>query len=238
MRCGWALVAAAAVVSGPFGPGRAAASTVVMDQILNPWEYDSSATLGVNASQIYSDFQTFSAMALDDFEVESGDLRLSRLTVLMLAGSGFASFGTVTGYQISIFSDPKLAGASLLGDVASTLIGQGAGVNVTRINGSDLGLVDFDIDIELPEEGTYWLGISVVGSLAGSGQFFIRDNGANGVVDPGGKNGFLANPGEGFERGVLITANTDYAYRITAVPEPSCTMFALLAAPLVLRRRR
>jgi hypothetical protein len=209
-----------------------------MDQILNPQTYNSAATHGINASQIFSDFPTYSSMALDDFYVTSGELRLSRLSSLMLASAGFPAFSRVTSYQISIFSDPSLAQAGLLGDVANLLMSPGSGVTVTQINGGSLGLVDFDVDIQLPSNGSYWLGISAVAEMASSGQFFVRDNGAAGPSAPGGKNGLFVNPGLGFARGKWIAANTDYAYRIIAVPEPSALLLGLCAAPLLCRRRR
>jgi hypothetical protein len=213
------------------------ASIIVMDQILNPSSYNPAATLGINASQIYSDFPTYDALALDDFTVTSGELSLTNLTTLMAAANGFPAFNTVTGYRVSIFSSPAAAQNTLIGDIASLLILR-ENANVSQINGGPLGLVSLDVQIDLPNEGTYWLGIATVASTIQSGQFFLRDNGPNGLPFPGGNNGVLANPDQGFALGKIITANTDYAYQITAVPEPASSAIALVGLLACTRRRR
>ena len=214
-------------------------ATVVSNQVGTLLDYDFDASTAPNASQIITDFSGFDSMAVDDFTVTGPELRLTNILALFEARGGFESFGAVAGYRVSIFSDPALAGSSLLGDTASVLISLGPDVTVTPADGGDHGLVNLPVDILLPTAGTYWLGVAPVASKSVAGQFYLQNSGAKGPIFSGGSDGFFANPDEGYGVGPLTEANLDFAYVVQIVPEPAAAGLLVIGSlGLLMRRRR
>jgi hypothetical protein len=189
---------------------------------------------------MFTDFPTYSCTVLEDFKVAASELRITRVSVLFQAQGGFASFRDVEGYELNLYSLPSRAGTSLAGDIASQLVTTGA--SVTQIfdpSGSgEYGLVNLDVDLTLAAAGTYWLGVSPRSAVAVTGQFLVANANGNGTPTPGNGSADLANPGQGFGIGALSTLADDYAYTITAVPEPGTLTLWLLGGAAFLRRHR
>lgn len=220
-----------------------ARATVVLNQIGNPASYEFNGGLDSSPSQIFTDFPSFDSGVLEDFAVTSDQLELASVSVLFHSQGGFRSFDDVDGYQLNIFSDVDLAGASLFGDITHLLVLTGSGASVSQIidsgSGNEYGLVTLDVDISLPSAGTYWVGVSPKSALSATGQFLIPFGGATGSVTGGNADARLANPSEGFGLGSLSTLNEDYAYSVTTVPEPGYLPFLLIGgSALCLHRRR
>jgi hypothetical protein len=213
-----------------------AAGAVVMDQIgqVNAYGYGVSPTI----SQIFTDFTGYDCMGIDDFTVSGSELRITHVSALVQAGGGFAGFQNVTGYQLSIFSSPAEAAASLTGNVANLLLVAGSGASVTQINGGDVGLVDLVVDILLPAAGTYWVGISPVAADYLAGRFYLQYDGTQGAATPGNDNGRFASPDDGFGTGTMLPMTVDFAYAVTAVPEPAASLLGILGGCGWLCRRR
>ena len=209
---------------------------VVLDQIGNEWTFDLGATGSPNASQFFTDFAGFDAMAIDDFSVGSEQLRVVSVTSLFQAAEGTSRFAALDGYQVSIFSDPAIAAGNLDGDIASIFVGNGS-ASLDLLGDGVTGLVSLDLDLQLPSEGTYWLGVSPVSALGVTGQFFIHNNGADSPA-PGNENGMFANPGGAFGAGSLSDTQLDFAYRVRAVPEPTLPFAFFFAGLTLLTRRR
>ena len=217
-------------------------SAVVLDQIGEVNAYVFAAPPGPSPSQIFTDFPSYDCMVLEDFTVSTTELTLTQVSALFRAQGGFGSFQAVQGYSLNIFSAANLAATSLSGDVASLMMVAGSGAAVTRIvdggGGGEYGLVSLDVTIALPSAGTYWVGMSPMSTLAATGQFFLMNSGATGVVTPGNANGKLANPGLGLGSGALSSPNLNYAYSVTAVPEPAAVMLWIIGGFGWLSRRR
>jgi hypothetical protein len=224
-----------AVACGVCLPG-SAAGAVVMDQIGQANAYGNGVSPTI--SQIFTDFTGYDCMGIDDFTVSGAELRITHVSALLLAGGGFAGFQDVTGYQLSIFSSPTEAAASLKGNVGNLLLVAGSGASVTQVNGGDVGLVDLVVDILLPAAGTYWLGISPVAADYLAGRFYLQYNGAQGAATPGNDNGTFASPDDGFGIGTLFPMTVDYAYAVTVVPEPAAGMLWIIGGCGWLCRRR
>jgi hypothetical protein len=214
----------------------------VLDQIGIVGLYDFDTGADPTPSQVYTDFPDFSSAVLEDFTVTSSQLEITNVSGLFRAQGGFDKFTLVSGYALNIFSDPTLAANSLSGDVASLFVIAGSGASVTEVEGGaiyEFGLVSLDVSIALPQADDYWVSISPVSAFSVSGQFLLLNNGASGAVTPGGANARLANPGEGFGLGALSIVNQDYAYSLTAVPEPTIASLAIVSSlALVSRRKR
>ncbi len=215
-----------------------AKGAVVLDLIgdVNAYTFGVQPTPG----QMFTDFPTFNCTVLEDFAVSSSELVITRVSVLFQAQGGFASFRGVEGYELNLYSLPGQAGASLTGDVASQLVTAGATVTqVVDPGGSgEYGLVSLDVNIALPEAGTYWLGVSPRSAVAVTGQFLVANANASGTPTVGDGSAELANPGLGFGVGALSALDADYAYAITAIPEPGMfTLWLLGGAGFLLRRR-
>lgn len=215
---------------------------VVLNQIGDVDAYLFGAPPGPTPSQIFTDFPSYDCTLLEDFTVTSSELTIIRVSALFRAQGGFSSFADVQGYDLNIFSAANLAATSLAGDVASQVVLAAFGAEVTQVvdaSGSDeYGLVSLEMDIALPSAGTYWLGVSPRSAVAATGQFLLMNSGATGAVTPGNANAQLANPGEGLGAGVLSALNLDYAYSISAVPEPAVSMLWALAGCAWLCRRQ
>ncbi len=202
----------------------------VLDQIGSVYDYDPGAGPGSTPSQVFTDFPDFSCMVLEDFTVTADELQITSVSALFRAQGGFAGFQQVDGYSLSIFSDPALAATGLSGDVANLLVVAGSGV-LELVDDStqfEYGLVSLDVSIFLPAAGQYWFGVSPVSASSVSGQFFLQNSGASGGI-PGNQDARFANPGDGFGLGSFSTSDLDYAYSVTAVPEPVTATLALLS---------
>ena len=215
---------------------------VVMNQIGNAAAYDFTAGSLPSPSQIFTDFANFDCAVLEDFTVDSSELGIGQVSGLFKAEGGFASFQDVDGFELNIFSDVNLAATSLTGNIASLVLVAGSGASVVQVIDSsgngEYGLVNLNVNILLPSAGTYWLAISPK-SLNATGQFLIPNGGASGDVTPGNANAMFANPGLGFGLGALSPLNLDYAYSVTAVPEPgSVGLWFSAGLGLCVRRRR
>lgn len=216
-------------------------AAVVMDQIgvASSYVHDAEAFPPYAVSQFNeAGLEDFNALALDDFTLGSAGWQITGVEGLFQAAKGFSAFSTVAGYQVNIFSSVTLAASGLQGDVASLLVSAGSGASVSQINGGDLGLVSLELNLNLPNAGTYWIAIApVVTNSEESGTFYLQSGGAQGAISPGNQNGHFANPGEGHGEGALTSAVLDYAYRVTAVPEPAGSALAAIAAGMALLRR-
>ena len=213
-----------------------------MDQIGTPENY----TLGLGPkkpsqiSPVTPEFfdPSFDSTILEDFTANSGELQVFHVSALFEAQGGFASFAGAFGYRVDVFSDPSLAGTSLVGDVASQFIIAGSGAGVTQIPDlsglAEYGLVSLDVDINLTSAGTYWLGVSVVAPFE-SGIFFLQHSGAAAAGNAAAK---FANPEDGFGLGSLSLVDLDYAYAIQAVPEPACVLLGAWGVAMLLGSRK
>ena len=215
---------------------------VLMDQIGTPENY----TLGLGPkkpsqiSPVTPEFfdPSFDSTILEDFTANSGELQVFHVSALFEAQGGFASFAGAFGYRVDVFSDPSLAGTSLVGDVASQFIIAGSGAGVTQIPDlsglAEYGLVSLDVNINLTSAGTYWLGVSVIAPFE-SGIFFLQHSGA---ATAGNADAKFANPEDGFGLGPLIAADLDYAYAIEAIPEPVSALLGALGLAMLLGSRK
>lgn len=215
-----------------------AEGAVVMNQIGDANLYNVAAINdGKNsASQIFTDLVGFDCMVIDDFAVTGTELSISNVAAMVYAPGMFAALQGVAGYRLSIFSSSAMATTSLLGDVDTVVVMAGSGASVIPVKDAYHGLVSLNVNISLPAAGIYWVGISPVAAY-NTGQFYVQHGGAQGMIVPGNGNGMFANPGDGFGVGALTAENVDYAYAITAVPEPSALMLWLLGACGLLGRR-
>lgn len=215
---------------------------LVLDQIGDPLAYDLELPAAPAISQIFTDFPDFSSMVIEDFNVASGGYEITRVSALFQAQAGFTAFQGVSGYALSIFSDPSLAASGLAGDVASLVVSAGSGASVTQIidpdNTGEYGLVSLDVSVLLPVAGTYWVGVAPVSAVGVTGQFSVVHDGAAGSTLPGPAGSRWANPQDAFDLGTITTLTREFAYSVTAVPEPSTTMLPLVSPALLLLRRR
>jgi hypothetical protein len=215
---------------------------VVLNQIGDVDAYLFGAAPGPTPSQIFTDFPTCDCTLLEDFTVASTELNIIHVTALFRAQGGYSSFQDVAGYDLNIFSAANLAATSLVGDVASQVVFAAFGAAVTQVvdagSSEEYGLVSLAVDVALPGAGTYWLGVSPRSAVAATGQFLLMNSGASGEVTPGNANAQLANPGEGLGAGAISSLNLDYAYAITAIPEPAVSMLWILASCAWLCRRQ
>ena len=216
------------------------AQEAFLDQILVPTDFDVTASVTPNVSQIFTDFPTFNSLVLDDFEVTGMDLTIRSVQALFVAQSGFESFDSVSGYRLSLFDDPMLAASSLVGNIASVSIPSSSGdFSLEQVGVSDLGLVTLTGEWTVPAVGTYWVGVAPEAPFSVAGQFSVANGGASGV--DGGSNGFFANPSNGFGNGTFQSLPTDFAFLVSSevIPEPSAGLLVLIGALVgVVRRRR
>lgn len=202
---------------------------MVFDQIGTPGTYLLTTRPGPLPSQHFTDpgFEGYSCMVLEDFTVVAGQVTINLVSALFLAHSGAANFAAVDGYAVNIFSDPALAGASLAGDVASVFVPRDevAGLDLlTDGNGFEYGVVSLRMRLSLPGPGSYWLGVSPVAAIGVAGQFDLLANGATGPAAGGNDNSRFANPGAAFGVGTLVAGEGNFAYAISAVPEPGVAL--------------
>ena len=219
-----------------------AGGAVVLNQIGDVSAYDFGAAPGPTLSQMFADFPDYDCTVLEDFTVSSTELRITQVSALFRAQAGFISFQNIQGYYLNFFSSPELAATSLTGDVASVVISPGSGAAVTQIIDNagpyEYGLVSFSVNIPLPSAGNYWVGVSPKSSVT-TDQFFLLNSGATGALTPGNANGKWANPGLGFGEGALVAKNLNYAYAVTAVPEPATiTLWIIGSCGWLCRRQR
>lgn len=219
-----------------------AEAAVVMNQIGNVSVYELASIPPPTPSQVFTDFPDSNCTVLEDFTVSASQLKILQVSALFRAQAGFAAFQDVEGYQLNIFSDPSQAGISLAGDVKSVYFPAHTGVSVTEVGNAapGHGLVTLETAVDLPAAGTYWLGISPVAANSVAGQFLLMHSGAGSQATAGNSNARLANPGGELGQGTLTVLNADYAYSVTAVPEPSAAGLAALGilAHLIRRHRR
>ncbi len=176
-------------------------------------------------------------MVLEDFDADSTELKITRISAVFRAEAGFATFQQVSAYQVSIFSNLSVSNGTLLGDVASLQVAAGSGVSLSQLvdasGDHDYGRVDLDLEISLPAAGHYWVGVAPLSDS--TRQFYLT---ASGPAVSGGQNAWLANPDDGYGLGVGAALNQDYSYSLTAVPEPTSSAVALAALLGLLQRRR
>ena len=231
---GLLVVACGAVLSG------SSTATIILNQIGDVDAYDFEAA-GPTPSQRFPDFASYDCAVLEDFSVDSAQRRITNVSALFQAQGGFVSFQGISGYFVDVFTDVNLAGASLTGDVINMEVYPGSGASVTQVidpgGNNEYGLVSLDVDILLPAAGNYWISVEPVASLA-TGQFYLANSGATGAVTPGNANAEFANPAEGFANGKLSDTGADYAYAITAVPEPAVVALWAVGSFAWLCRRR
>ena len=220
------------------GPSQGA---LVLDQIGAVGAYVFGAPPTATLSQIFTDLggPGFDCTVLENFTVSATELELTRVFVLFSPKGGFDTFQSVQSYDLNIFSAYTIAATTLSGDVASRMLTPASGVTLTKImDGSDeYGLVSLDVTVALPAAGTYWLGVSPR-SANSDGLFQVMHSGASGAATTGDQVAYLANPGQGLEVGAIVPTNFDYAYSVTAVPEPSAVTLCLLAGCGWLCRRQ
>lgn len=203
---------------------------LVLNQVGDTGAYNFATMPGFAPSQIFTDFPAFDCAVLEDFNARGSELKISHVSVLFRAESGYTSFEAVQGYAVNFFSDAALAAGGLTGDVASLVIVAGSGAAVTQVaDGSgahEYGLVDLEMAISLPAAGQYWIGVSPIASSTTVGQFFVQSSNES---LPAPANAMLANPGLGFGGGALAPLANHYAYSVTAVPEPGAVLLGMVA---------
>ena len=217
-------------------------AAVVHNQLGDPALYEFELLPPPTLSQIFTDFPDFSCTVLEDFEVDSSQLRITQVSVLFRAQAGFVGFASVSGYLLNFYSDVNLAAASLAGNAGSIEIPTGGAVTVTQVvdpgGNHEYGLVELDVDVVLPAAGTYWVGVSPVAASSVAGQFYVQTT-TQGIAQGASANAKLANPGLGHGVGALSTPGNHYAYAVVAVPEPGVLPFWLAGMGWwVVRRRR
>jgi hypothetical protein len=237
--CGWVRLIVLPLACLACWLPQAAPGAVVIDQIGSLSPFDSSLLPPPSPSQIFTDFTDFNCSVLEDFSVTSGELRITRVSVLFRAQEGFLKFQDIQSYYVNFFSDVILAGTSLTGDVRSVSVPAGANASVTQVTDTsgahEFGLVVLDVDVQLPSAGTYWVGVSPVASFTVAGQFYVQTT-TTGTSGPA--NARFANPQEGHGVGALSTPGNHFAYTVTAVPEPAVLSFWVLGAAWWLARRQ
>ncbi len=214
-----------------------AVGAVVMDQIgdVNAYDFGAPPTL----SQVFTDIPSWNCMVIDDFTVDASELQITHVSGLLWAQFGFDKFQNIDAYQLSVFSAPGKAGDNLSGDVCNLIVYAGSGASVAQVNGGDYGLVSLNVNLSLLSAGTYWVGISPLAADSIAGRFYVQNSGAHGLIAPGNHDGQFANPDDGLGYGVLKLMNVDYAYAVTAVPEPAAiTLWILGGCGWLCRRQR
>jgi hypothetical protein len=218
---------------------QAAHGAVALDQIGDLSLFDSSLLPLASPSQIFTDFPDFNCTVVEDFSVNTDELRIRQVSVLFQAQGGFLKFQDIQAYYLNFFSDVNLAGSSLTGDVGSFYIPAGSAVSVTQVTdaggGGEFGLVALTVDVPLPSAGNYWVGVSPVAAYSVAGQFFVQTT-ATGTADPA--NARLANPGLGLGAGALSIPGNHYAYSVATIPEPGVLSIWFLGAGWWLMRRQ
>ena len=204
-----------------------AVGAVVLDQIGDVGTYNFQAAPGPTPSQIFTDFSGYDTAVIEDFTVSASDLKITNISALFRAQGGYLQFQNVQGYALNFFSQSALAATSLTGDIASLLVLSGTGASVAQVHGGggEYGMVSLAVNVSLPAAGTYWVGVSPVSANSVTGQFLLLNSGA---ASSGNMNAKLANPGEGFGLGAISPLNLDYAYSVTAVPEPAASALVIL----------
>lgn len=215
----------------------------VIDQIgalATAASYDFSTLPEPSVSQIFPDFPDSSSAALENFTVTSSQLNVTEVGVVFRALGGFEDFSNLDGFLLNIFSDVSLAGTSLQGNVASLTINAGSNLSITEIVDTSgfhsYGLLRFTLDLDLPEPGEYWIGVSPVSNAETLGQFMLLASPVAGLGVPDAR---LANPGNGFGVGTLSLTDNHHAVSVTAVPEPGAALLLLASGlPFIFLRRR
>ena len=218
----------------------ASQAVVVMDQIGSD---PTNLTGDVFISQRFetgTSATPFSAAALDDFSVTASQLSLTQVQAFVIGfpgASSFQGFNNIQNWEVDIYNSVAAGASNLTGNVASQVVAPG-GVTLNTGYASSIqnsALLTIPVSITLPSAGTYW--VSVIGRM--DSQFGQIGVGSSTSGTPGGNNGFIVNPGGGFG----LTNNqqneqVNFAYRVTAVPEPASMAALALGAAALLRRRR
>lgn len=238
MKSGFSLTIAIALSLAAASAPRLHAVTI-MDQIGSSGAFFTGRNS--NTSQVFDDFPTFSTAAVDDFSVAS-IFNLTSITAATLGFNGFSSYGTITGYEVDIYSSLAAARSGLNGDIANVMISPSSATLTTDFSGdADSALVTLPVNILLPRTGTFYLSVLADLDFETGGQLGVYSSTGLSGSNPGGANGYQENPGGGIGAPNNESAlNADLAYRIagTAVPEPSSCVVMTGAALLVLGIRR
>lgn len=215
---------------------------VVLDLIGDVSAYTFGVLPGPAPGQIFTDFPTFNCTVLEEFSVAASELVINRVSILFLAQGGYDQFKNVERFSLNFYTAANRAATNLTGDVASQWLTTTTGASVTQVidptGSGEFGLVRLDVNITLPAAGTYWVGVSPQSAVAITGQFLVANANPSGTPTPGNSHADLANPGEGFGIGALSALGGDYAYTITAIPEPGSLSLLLLSSAAFLRRRK
>ncbi len=191
----------------------------------------------IYASQIFeAAYTTNDVIALDNFTL-GAPATLGTLEAVVGGWNGFtvASYSSVQYWHVAIWSDEALAGVSLTGDVADIIVPTWTSLTPLGSGSASQEIVALDLsaaNVTLPA-GTYYLGLNARLDFSPYGQIGVEASGINGDLAS-----WQANPAGGFGQGTLLPLTSDFAYRLSEVPEPTFLGLAVVGAPLLLRRRR
>lgn len=191
--------------------------------------------------QVFPDFPSFSACAIDDF-VNLGSITAVSAAFELSNDSFFALLPSrVQGWRLSFFANVESAGQSgwdlNQNAVATRLTTSAVYHDLGVVNGTRAYRVDFlNLDLQLLP-GTLWVGVAAVMPFQSNEQLFLLGN-SQPLSRGGGQanNAHFVNPGNQFGIGRTYDLGIDAAIAVQTVPEPA-TLAGLLLGLGLLRRR-
>ena len=189
-------------------------SAVLMDQI-GPNDGTAEVANGGLASQYFeAAFSIYDIAAIDDFDNPSG-LSGSSMSMVLTFSTGSADL--VSGAQINFYSNPDVAGVSLVGDVASEDFVGAPAVNADWAGASTM--FDFEGSGFWPlNAGTNYAAAIPVNEFGVNGQTFTSTS------NIGDSNCWQANPAGGFGFGAIQVAANNLMYRINGGTGDPCDL--------------
>lgn len=189
-------------------------SAVLMDQI-GPNDGTAEVANGGLASQYFeAAFSIYDIAAIDDFDNPSG-LSGSSMSMVLTFSTGSADL--VSGAQINFYSNPDVAGVSLVGDVASEDFVGAPAVNADWAGASTM--FDFEGSGFWPlNAGMNYAAAIPVNEFGVNGQTFTSSS------NIGDSNCWQANPAGGFGFGAIQVAANNLMYRINGGTGDPCDL--------------
>jgi len=221
-------------------------AAVVMDQIgTSQSDLDLSVETGntFTSQRFESTMNSFDIGAIDDFTVNASQLNVTQVQAVFQGFSNlgpFTGFNNVSNWAVEIYTSVSAAAGNLNGfrraDLAPGVVTLNTGYAPGLANSA---LVTLPVNLVLPSAGTYWIGV-IATMPSTNGQVGVH-NSLYAAGFPNGLNGMLVNPNGGFQMTNNQQASdppSNFAYRVTAVPEPASMAALALGAAALIRRRR